>query len=311
MSSPKEILKNKLAFLETETDRANDINNVGYHRTRAHTLGPSGSYHPAKKNLWTEWLLYFNAAKKNETVDKNELKELLTEYKNIFEKFRVSKCPPISQQIEGSPCTIVSKTLSILNDEYDLNYSRIPPLIELASIKVPAEDFEAVSSEMMIDPRAAQARRGGKKRKTKKRKKSKKVRKKKRKTRKGGAQTAAEEPTSTPSAAEEPTTIPSLTAQAAKKINNKKDLQYANRLQLRDEEVQGEIERKLKWIKQQEDARRASEHNRKQYDNLRLQNQAPSVAYSNRVIGRPRVKKVENKTKKPAVSKNPKKNPPV
>ena len=55
MSSPKEILENKLNTLETETNRAKDINNVRYPRARAHTLGPSGSYHPAKKNLWTEW----------------------------------------------------------------------------------------------------------------------------------------------------------------------------------------------------------------------------------------------------------------
>lgn len=300
MSSPKEILKNKLAFLETETDRAKDINNVRHRR--AHTLS---SYHPGKKNLWTEWLLYFNAAKKNETVDKKELKELLTEYKNLFEKFRVSKCPPISKYVDGNACTIVSNTLSKLSDEYDLNYDRVPSLIELASIKVPAEDFEVASSEMMLDPRAAEARRGGKKRKTKKRKKSKKVRKKKRKTRKGGAQTARAD-------AAEPTPIPSLALLSAKKMNNKEDLEFANSLQLGNEEARREIERNLRLINDQENARRASEQMRRQYHNLQLQNQAPSVAYSHGVIvSRPLPKKVENKTKKPAVSKNPKKNPPV
>ena len=183
MSSPKEILENKLNTLETETNRAKDINNVRYPRARAHTLGPSGSYHPAKKNLWTEWLLYFNAAKKKETLDKKELKELLTEYKNIFEKFRVSKCPPISQQIEGSTCLIVSNTLSKLSDEYDLNYDRVPSLMQLAARQVPDKHLKQLRSTYQLDPKV-----GGKKRRTKKRKKSKKVRKKKKKTKKGGGQ---------------------------------------------------------------------------------------------------------------------------
>ena len=133
MSSAEEILENKLVSLQTETARAKDINKVVGHGRRAHTLGPSGSFHTAKRNLWTEWLLLFNAANKNEKVDKEKLKELLTEYKNLFEKFRVSKCPPYWQEIKGTPCTIVSSSLSKLSDEYDL----VPSLIELASIKVP------------------------------------------------------------------------------------------------------------------------------------------------------------------------------
>ena len=210
MPSAEEILENKLIFLEIQTERARDINKVVGNSSRAHTLG---SFHPAKRNLWTEWLLNFNAANKNDKVDKKELKKLLNGYIKLFEKFRLTKCPPFWQDIKGTPCTIVSKSLSKLSDEYDLNYSRVPPLIELAARKVPDEKFEEASREMVLDsraeeargsvlpasapplgsrrkesnPRAAEDRRGGKKRRTKKRKKSKKVRKKKRKTRKGGA----------------------------------------------------------------------------------------------------------------------------
>ena len=175
--SAEEILKNKLDFLETETDNAKDIDNVGHRRP--HYLS---SYHPGKRNLWTEWLLYFNGANKNEKVDKNELKKLLTRYIKLFEKFRVKKCPPIWQNIKGNPCTIVLNSLSKLSEKYDLNYSRVPSLIELASIKVPEEEYDSVSG-MEIDPRAAESRKGGKKRKTKKNKRSKKERKK-RKTKK-------------------------------------------------------------------------------------------------------------------------------
>ena len=147
----------------------------------------------------------------------------------------------------------------------------------------------------MLDPRAAEARRGGKKRKTKKRKKSKKVRKKKRKTKKGGASTAAEEPTQ----------IPSLAALAAKNINNQEHLDYANSLLLGDEEAKAEIKKKLLWEKQKADARRATELMRRQMPNF-MTSGVSIGSMSNHSVSRPRpTRKVENKPKKTVVKKNP------
>ncbi|MDA9216547.1 hypothetical protein N9O88_01845 [bacterium] len=273
-NSAENTLKNMLNFLKKETEVAvrrregeggvlrRDINKVVGHGSRAHTLS---SWHLAKKNLWTEWLFYFNKANKNEKVDKDKLKELLNGYIKLFEKFKLTICP---QQIEGGTCLIVSNSLSKLSKEYGLDYSLVPPLIGLAARKVPDKIFEEASREMVLDqraaeargsvlpnPRAAEDRGGGKKRKTKKRKKSrnkkiktskrkKKKQTNKRKTIKGGT-AAAEEPTSISSlaaaaaaaAAEEPTSISSLAVLAAEQIKNDKDLEYAKNIDLGDKKA--------------------------------------------------------------------------
>lgn len=250
MSSAEENLENMLTFLETQTEGAKDINNVVGHGSGAHTLS---SYHPAKKNLWTKWLFYFNKANKNEKVDKDELEKLLTRYIKLFKKFRVKKCPKLMAWEEGTPCTIVSKSLNKLSEEYDLNYSEVPSLIELAAIKVPDEDYKSVSG-LVIDPRAAAARGGGKKRKTKKRKKSrnkkiktskrkKKKQTNKRKTIKGGAANVS-------------TPILSLAALASKEINNEKDLEDLNSIGLADKDAKNIINEKITKNKQKKDAKR-------------------------------------------------------
>ena len=249
--------------------------------------------------LWLKIIQKINSFPTKLKKDEN-LKNLVLKFKERFEETNCNK------DKEGTACYYINKGLDKLWKKYkhDLKI-KVPSLIELASRKVPAQYFKVVSSEMMLDPRAraaaaaaAAAREGGKKRKTKKNKKSKKVRKKyKRKTRKGGAQTAR-------AGAEKPTTIPSLALLSAKKMNNKKDLQFANSLQLGNQAAEAEIERKLKLKNDQENARRASEQMRRQYHNLQLQNQAPSVAYSNQSVSRQRTKKkVEGKPKKRVAKK--------
>ena len=125
------------------------------------------------------------------------LKNLVLKFKERFEETNCDK------NKERTACYLINKGLDKLWDKYkDDLIIEVPSLIELAARKVPAENFEAVSSEMMLDARAAEARegvssemmldsraaearKGGKKRKSKrKRSRNKKTLKRKKKTKK-------------------------------------------------------------------------------------------------------------------------------
>ena len=237
-------------------------------------------------NLWLKIIQKINSFPTKLQKEEN-FKELVLKFKERFEE---TNC---NTNKKGTACNLINKGLNKLGEKYDLKI-KVPSLIELAARKVPDEEFEELSRETVLDPRAAEARKGGKKRKTKKNKKSKKVRKKyKRKTRKGGA-------------ASEPTQIPSLAALAAKNINNQEHLEYANSLLLGDEAAKAEIEKKLLWEKQKADARRATERMRRQMPNFMMSG-VSTGSMSNHSVSRPRpTRKVQNKPKKTFV-----KNPPV
>tara|TARA_Y100000389_G_C17470604_1_gene530234 strand:+ start:1104 stop:1895 length:792 start_codon:yes stop_codon:yes gene_type:complete len=200
------------------------------------------------RNPWFQlWLriVSFIDREPNKLNTDEELKELVLKFRERFEK---TKC----SDEYGTACYLINKGLKKIVKDYNLKYE-VQPLMELAAMKVPKEELDMISSTLQFDPIVEKAveergrtRRGGKKRKTKKRKKSKKLRKKnKRKTRKGGA-------------AAEPTPIPSLAALAAKKINNKEDLEHLDSLSLGDEGAINEIKKNLSKIKLREDAIRVS-----------------------------------------------------
>jgi hypothetical protein len=147
------------------------------------------------KNSWHKlWMKIIHKINffPNKLHTNENFKHLVLKFKERFEE---TDC---NTNKKGTACNLINKGLNKLGEKYDLK-------IELAARKLPDEEFERVSRDTVLDPRAAEARKGGKKRKTKKNKKSRKVRKKyKRKTRKGGA-------------AAEPTQISSLAALAAQK----------------------------------------------------------------------------------------------
>lgn len=241
------------------------------------------------KNSWHKlWMKIIHKINSfpNKLHTNENFKHLVLKFKERFEE---TDC---NTNKKGTACNLINKGLNKLGEKYDLKIE-VPSLIELAARKVPDEEFERVSRGTVLDPRAAEARKGGKKRKTKKNKKSRKVRKKyKRKTRKGGA-------------APEPTQIPSLASLAAKNINNQEHLEYANSLLLGDEAAKAEIEKKLLWEKQKADARRATERMRRQMPNF-MTSGVSTGSMSNHSVSRPRpTRKVENKPKKTVVKKNP------
>ena len=146
--------------------------------------------------LWMKIIHKINSFPTKLKKDEN-FKNLVLKFKERFEETNCNK------DKEGTACYLINKGLDKLWKKYkdDLIFE-VPPLIELAARKVPAEDFQVVSSEMMLDSRAAEARegvssemmldaraaeapKGGKKRKSKrKRSRNKKTLKKKKKTKK-------------------------------------------------------------------------------------------------------------------------------
>ena len=154
----------------------------------------------SKKNSWRNlWLKIIHKINSFPTKLKNDenLKNLVLKFKERFEETNCDK------NKERTACYLINKGLDKLWDKYkDDLIIEVPSLIELAARKVPAENFEAVSSEMMLDARAAEARegvssemmldsraaearKGGKKRKSKrKRSRNKKTLKRKKKTKK-------------------------------------------------------------------------------------------------------------------------------
>ena len=128
-------------------------------------------------NLWFKIIQKINSFPTKFHTDKN-FKELVLKFKERFEE---TNC---NTNKKGTACYLINKGLNKLGEKYDLKI-KVPTLIELAARKVPAEDFKVVSSEMMLDARAAQAHIGGKKRKSKrKRSRNKKTLKRKKKTKK-------------------------------------------------------------------------------------------------------------------------------
>ena len=140
---------------------------------------------PLAKNSWHNlWLKIIHKINSFPTKLKNDenFKNLVLKFKERFEETNCNK------NKKGTACYLINKGLDKLwkNKNYkDYLIIEVPSLIELASRKVPAEDFKVVSSEMMLDARAAEARIGGKKRKSKrKRSRNKKTLKRKKKTKK-------------------------------------------------------------------------------------------------------------------------------
>ena len=238
------------------------------------------------RNSWIKVIKNFNLLRLSESRWTYELNNSFHLLKNKFEQLKDENCT--FDESDNRVGNYVSRFINHVGQDYSEVPSEVPTLQTVAYSRLNPHERKLYDSavEAGVVPPANKARhRGGKKRKTKKRKKSKKLRKKnKRKTRKGGAAT-------------EPTPISSLAALASKNINNKKDLEYANSLQLGDKDAEANIQKKLKWIKQQEDARRATEQMRRQYRQYQQQNRGMSVAYRNQSVSRSRPKK--------AVVKNP------
>lgn len=157
--TPIELLNNKLNKLKKE-DIGKALAQNSWHK------------------LWLKIIHKINSFPTKLKKDEN-LKNLVLKFKERFEETNCNK------DKEGTACYLINKGLDKLWKKYkdDLIFE-VPPLIELAARKIPAQDFEAVSSEMMLDARAAEARKGGKKRKSKRKKGKKLKRKNKRKTKK-------------------------------------------------------------------------------------------------------------------------------
>ena len=130
-------------------------------------------------NLWLKIIQKINSFPTKFHTDKN-FKELVLKFKERFEETNCNK------DKKETACYLINKGLEKLWKNYkDDLIIEVPSLIELAARKVPAEDFKVVSSEMMLDARAAEAHIGGKKRKSKrKRSRNKKTLKRKKKTKK-------------------------------------------------------------------------------------------------------------------------------
>lgn len=156
--------------IELLNDKLNELKNEDIGKPLA-----KNSWH----NLWMKIIHKINSFPTKLKNDEN-LKNLVLKFKERFEETNCDK------DKEGTACYLINKGLDKLWKKYkDDLIIEVPSLIELAARKVPAQDFEVVSSEMMLNPKAAEARKGGKKRKSKrKRSRKKKTLKRKKKTKK-------------------------------------------------------------------------------------------------------------------------------